>query len=201
MEVASIVLAGGKGLRLGKAKALEIAGGKSLIERVVQRLKQLSSHVLIATSKEQLDLLAAIDAEILVDIYPDKGPLGGMYTGLMASPFLHNVVVACDMPFLNIELVRYMVELSRDFDACVPRLSMGRLEPLHAVYSKACLDNIRTQLDSGQLGAYSFLNKLCVRYIERSECQRFDPRLLSFFNINHQSDLDWAITLATDQVP
>lgn len=60
MEVTSIVLAGGKSLRLGKSKALEIAGGKSLIERVIQQLKQLSSHVLIATSREQFDLLVAI---------------------------------------------------------------------------------------------------------------------------------------------
>jgi len=201
MEVASIVLAGGKSLRLGKSKALEIAGGKSLIERVIQRLKQLSSHVLIATSKEQLNLLVGIDAEVLVDTYPNKGPLGGIYTGLMASPCSHNIVVACDMPFLNTKLLHYMVELSRDFDACVPRLSMGRVEPLHAVYSKACLDSIRTQLDSGQLRAYSFLNKLRVRYIERSECQRLDPQLLSFFNINYQSDLDRAITLATEQEP
>jgi len=68
MEVASIVLGGGKSLRLGRSKALEIAGGKSLIERVIQQLKQLNSHVLIATSREQSDLLGAVDAEILVDI-------------------------------------------------------------------------------------------------------------------------------------
>jgi molybdopterin-guanine dinucleotide biosynthesis protein A len=201
MEVTSIVLAGGKSLRLGKSKALEIAGGKSLIERVIQQLKQLSSHVLIATSREQSDLLVAIDAEILVDIYPNKGPLGGIYTGLMASQCSHNIVVACDMPFLNTELLRYMVELSRDFDAVVPRLSMGTLEPLHAIYSKACLDSIRTQLDSGQLRVDSFLSEVRVRYVERPECQRLDPQLLSFFNINYQSDLERAIVLATGQEP
>jgi len=201
MEVTSIVLAGGKSLRLGKSKALEIAGGKSLIERVIQQLKQLSSHVLIATSREQFDLLVAIDAEILVDMYPNKGPLGGIYTGLMASRCSHNIVVACDMPFLNTRLLRHMVELSRDFDAVVPTLSMGNIEPLHAVYSKACLNSIRTQLDSGQLRVDSFLNKVRVRYVERSECQRLDPQLLSFFNINYQSDLDRATTLATEQEP
>lgn len=201
MEVTSIVLAGGKSLRLGKSKALEIAAGKSLIARVIQQLKQLSSHVLIATSREQSDLLAAIDAEILVDIYPNKGPLGGIYTGLMASQCSHNILVACDMPFLNTELLRYMVELSRDFDAVVPRLSRRHLEPLHAVYSKACLDSIRKQLDSGQLRVGSFLSQVRVRYIERPECQRLDPQLLSFFNINYQSDLNRAIALATEQEP
>jgi molybdopterin-guanine dinucleotide biosynthesis protein A len=201
MEVTSIVLAGGKSLRLGKSKALEIAAGKSLIARVIQQLKQLSSHVLIATSREQSDLLAAIDAEILVDIYPNKGPLGGIYTGLMASQCSHNIVVACDMPFLNTELLHYMVELSRDFDAVVPRLSRRHLEPLHAVYSKACLDSIRKQLDSGQLRVGSFLSQVRVRYIERPECQRLDPQLLSFFNINYQSDLNRAIALATEQEP
>lgn len=201
MEVASIVLAGGKSLRLGKSKALEIASGKSLIERVIQRLKQLNSRVLIATSREQSDLLVAIDAEILVDIYPNKGPLGGIYTGLMASQCSRNIVVACDMPFLNTKLLRYMVELSRDFDAVVPRLSMGTIEPLHAIYSKACLNSIRAQLDGEQLRVDSFLDKVRVRYVERPECQKLDPRLLSFFNINYQSDLDRAIALATEQEP
>ncbi len=194
----SIILAGGKNLRLGSSKALEIIGGKSLIERVVERVKLVSTQTLIVTSPGQLALPVVGEVEVLVDLYPGKGPLGGIYTGLLASPASHSVVVACDMPFLNIELLRYMIGLSQDFDAVVPRLGEERVEPLHAIYSKGCLDNMKTQLEHNQLRVDRFLNTVRVRYVEQAECQRFDPHLLTFFNINYLSDLDQAITLATE---
>ena len=196
--VTSIILAGGRNLRLGSSKALEIIGGKSLIERVVERVKLVSNQTLIVISQGQLALPVTVEAKVLVDLYPGKGPLGGIYTGLLASPSSHSVVVACDMPFLNIELLRYMIELSPGFDAVVPRLGEGRLEPLHAIYSKGCLDNMKTQLEHNHLQISHSLTMLRVRYIERAECQKFDPQLLSFFNINSQSDLDQAITLAAE---
>ena len=196
--VTSIILAGGRNLRLGSSKALEIIGGKSLIERVVERVKLVSNQTLIVISQGQLALPVTVEAKVLVDLYPGKGPLGGIYTGLLASPSSHSVVVACDMPFLNIELLRYMIELSPGFDAVVPRLGEGRVEPLHAIYSKGCLDNMKTQLEHNQLRVSRFLDTVRVRYVERVECQRFDPQLLTFFNVNCQSDLDRAITLAAE---
>ena len=194
----SIVLAGGKNLRLNRNKALETIGGKSLIERVVERVKLVSNQTLIVTSPGQLALPVAGEVEVLIDLYPGKGPLGGIYTGLLASPSSHSVVVACDMPFLNIELLRYMIELSPGFDAVVPRLGEGRLEPLHAIYSKSCLGNMKTQLEHNHLQISHSLAMLRVRHIEQAECQKFDPQLLTFFNINCQSDLDRAITLAAE---
>ncbi len=197
MKIASIVLAGGKNRRLGRNKALEAIGGKSIIERVVEQLEPLTSQILIVTSGEQLDLPVACKEEILVDIYHGKGPLGGIYTGLLASRSSHSFVVACDMPFLNAHLLRYMIELSHDFDIVIPRLGEGMVEPLHAIYSKNCLGKMKAQLDGNELEVYSILNAVRVRYVERGECQQFDHQLLSFFNINCQTDLDQAVVLAT----
>ena len=198
MKVTSIVLAGGKNLRLGRNKALEIIGGKSLIERVAERLEPITNQLVIVTSKEQAHLPFIHGAEVVADIYPGKGPLGGIYTGLMVSPSEQNIVVACDMPFLNTELLRHMIELSPGYDAVVPRLGKGMMEPLHSVYSKSCLPTIRMRLDNNQLGVFSFIKQIRVRYIEEVECQRFDPQLLTFFNINRQSDLDRAIDIAAE---
>ncbi len=195
MNVTSIILAGGKNLRLGRNKALVILDGKSLLEHVVERLRPLTERILIIASRGQSDLSVTGEVEILLDIYPDKGPLGGIYTGLLVSQSSHSIVVACDMPFLNTELLRYMLELSGDFDAVVPRLEEGMIEPLHAVYSRNCLDNMKKQLECNQLKVHSFLNTVRVRYVERAEMQKLDPQLLSFFNINYQSDLDRAIAL------
>ncbi len=199
MEVTSIVLAGGKNLRLGRSKALEVINGRSLIERVIERLAPLASKLLIVTSREQADLPDIPGAEVLMDAYPGSGPLGGIYTGLLASQTTQCIAVACDMPFLNAELLRHMVELSRDFDAVVPRMTNGMIEPLHAIYSRGCRDRMKTRLENNRLGISSFLKEQQVRYIEEAECQRFDPELLTFFNINHPSDLKQAIKLAVER--
>jgi molybdopterin-guanine dinucleotide biosynthesis protein A len=195
MEITSIILAGGKNLRLGRSKALEVINGKSLVERVLDRLQPLSSQILVVTSRERFDLPGNYRAEMLADVYPDRGPLGGLYTGLTASHSPTNIVVACDMPFLNTELLNYMVGLSGDFDAVVPRVEKGMIEPLHAVYSRDCVSTIGKQMENNHLSIHAFLDKVRVRYMERTESEKLDPQLLSFFNINYQSDLDRAIDL------
>ena len=199
MATTVIVLAGGKNMRLGRIKALEIIGGKRLIERVVERLEPVTNQLLIVTSQENPDLPVTVKAEVLIDVYPGKGPLGGIYTGLLASRSPQSIVVACDMPFVNSELLRYMVELCQDFDAVVPRSANGLIEPLHAIYSRSCQTDIKARLENNELGMTSFLDTMRVRYVEAAECQRFDSQLLSFFNINRQADLERAIELAEER--
>mgnify|MGYP001571705446 CR=1 FL=1 len=198
MKITAIVLAGGKSLRLGRNKALEPFLGKSLIEHVVDRLRPLAGQLLIVTSGENSALPPLEKTEVLTDVCPGKGPLGGIYTGLLAARYSHSIVVGCDMPFLNIGLLRFMAKLAPDFDAVIPRLSQGIIEPLHAVYAKSCLDKTKTRLEGNHLEIHALLSTLHIRYIEREECLRLDPRLISFLNINNQADLDRAIALANE---
>lgn len=199
MKITGIILAGGKHKRLGRVKALELVGGKPIIERVIENLRQISDQILIVTSREEFSHFIDNDADVLTDLFPARGPLGGIYTGLLASRYELNVAVACDMPFLNVGLLRYMIELAEGFDAVVPRVRQEKVEPLHAIYSKSCLSNIRTRLEHDQLEVNIFLDSIKVRYLDRAECQRYDPQLLSFFNVNDQSDLDRAVALAVEQ--
>ncbi|GAI24430.1 unnamed protein product, partial [marine sediment metagenome] len=145
MDISCIVLAGGKGLRLGQDKALEIIGNRSLLEWVISYLNFFNSDIIIvAASKQsypQLDGYPKL--RVVTDIYVNKGPLGGIYTGLKASNSFYNLVVACDMPFLNQALLHYMLQISAGFDLVVPRLG-DMVEPLHAVYSKGCLTPIES---------------------------------------------------------
>lgn len=133
----------------------------------------------------------------MIDLYPGKGALGGIYTGLVSSANFHNLTVACDMPFLNIELLRYMIELCPGFDAVVPRVGRN-VEPLHAIYSKNCLDPIARLLKHGNLQIGNLFNSVKVRYIEQDEIDKFDPEHLSFFNVNTKADLERAWELAND---
>ena len=199
MKVTAIILAGGKNLRLGRNKAAETIGGKSILERVIERLQPISSQILIVTSAERTEFRGIGKSEILPDLYPGYGPLGGIYTGLVKAKSEHSIVVACDMPFLNTRLLSYMVEQAGDFDAVVPRLDGGMIEPLHAVYSRSCLEKMKDRIESKQLSVESFIKAIRVKYIEQAESQRLDPKLLSFFNINYQADLERAIALEAER--
>lgn len=200
MAISGIVLAGGKGLRLRRDKALEAVGDKSLLERVISTLNLFQGDIIIVVSREQ-SLPRSIDypkLRIVADAYPGKGALGGIYTGLVASGSLHNIVVACDMPFLNRDLLNYMVQLAPGYDVVVPRL--GRMvEPLHAVYSKNCLTAIEPLLKQYNLSISQLFAMVRARYVEAEEIDRFDPQHLSFFNINTEADLKRARELLKEE--
>lgn len=193
MDVSCIVLSGGKGLRLGKDKALETIGQRSLLEQVLFQLSLFNSDILIVAAREQsypqLDGYPRL--RVVSDIYPNRGPLGGIYTGLKVSDSFYNLVVACDMPFLNRALLSYMIGVSAGFDLVVPRLG-DMIEPLHAVYSRGCLAPIERLLRQGSLSIRELFTLVRVRYVEAEEIDRFDPRHLSFFNINAKADLERA---------
>ncbi len=197
MDIGCIVLAGGKGLRLGHEKALETVGNKSLIQWVVFSLSFLNSDIIIVTAAKQFppQFIGYPKLKMVTDTYPGKGPLGGIYTGLAASDSFYNLVVACDMPFLNQDLLDYMIQISTGFDLVLPRLG-NMIEPLHAVYSKTCLAPIECLLKQGNLKIHELLTLVRVRYVEAAEINRFDPKHLSFFNVNTEADLETAREIA-----
>jgi molybdopterin-guanine dinucleotide biosynthesis protein A len=201
LDIGCIVLAGGRGLRLGQDKASEIIGDRSLLERVVSRLTSFNSDILVVTASKRafLQLNGYPRLRAVADIYLNKGPLGGVYAGLKASDSFYNFVVACDMPFLNQALLRYMMQISAGFDLVVPRF--GELvEPLHAVYSRACLAPIESLLKQGDLILRRLFALVEVRYVEAEEIDRFDPQHLSFFNINNEADMEKAKKLARSEL-
>lgn len=203
--VSAIVLAGGKSSRLGRNKALEILGKENLVKQVVSRLSNLSNEIIVAIAPEQVVSFVRTQpaTRVVVDLYPGKGPLAGIYTGLSAANTSHSIVVACDMPFLNQSLLCYLVELSPAFDIVVPRVE-GMSELLHAVYSRECLAPIEHMLQQDRLRVSDLLRLVKVRYVGEEEINRFDPKHLSFFNINTKADMERAKALASGdllQVP
>jgi len=200
LDISCIVLAGGKGIRLKRDKVLENIGNINLLQRVVSCLSFYNSEIIIVTASKQ-SLPLSVDypkLRVKADIYPGKGPLGGIYTGLMTSNHFYNLVVASDMPFLNRELLSYMMKLSVGFDLVVPR--MGALvEPLHAVYSKNCVAPIENMLKQGTLQIHLLFPLVKVKYIDTEEIDKFDPEHLSFFNINTEADLKRARELLREK--
>jgi molybdopterin-guanine dinucleotide biosynthesis protein A len=199
LTTTSIILAGGRSSRLGREKLAEVIAGKSLIERAISTLISLSQEILIVISQKQarssLSLYTYPEAKTVVDLYPGKGSLIGIYTGLVHSTNSINLVVACDMPFLNLDLLRYMVKVAPGFDVVIPRIG-DQMEPLHAVYSKNCIAPMESLIMQDNLKVTAFFDSVKVRYVGKEELDRFDPERLSFFNINTEADLKKARMLA-----
>ena len=189
-DISCIVLVGGKSVRLGRDKAVEPLGAGILLERVLSRLS-LFKRAIILVGREGQDfsrLPGFPKYRVIHDIYAGKGPLGGIYAGLTASTTLYNLVVAGDMPFLNNGLLNYMIKEAAGYDIAVPRFG-NYFEPLHAVYSRNCLKTIETLLVNDELIIRKLFEAVRVRYIESRDIDRFDPKHLSFFNVNTEADL------------
>jgi len=191
--ISCIVLAGGEGKRLGIDKAFLEIGGRVLIEDILEKMARIGDEVIIVTSSPQR--YDHLEARLVGDVYPGKGSLGGIYSGIKAAHNQHSLVVACDMPFLDLRLLRYMILLSPGQDAVIPRIGEFT-EPLHAIYSKQCLQSIERVLAGGSRRIIEFFPEVRVRYIEEQEIKLFDPQCLSFFNINTPGDLEKARGLA-----
>ncbi len=196
MFVAPIVLAGGKSTRFGRDKSTQTIAGQSLIQRVISRLAPFGDEITIvlAPGGAISPFPSPVRLRKVSDIYPDRGSLGGVYTGLVLSPSEYNLIVACDMPFLNEKLIRRMIELTPGYDVVIPKVGV-HVEPLHAIYSKNCVPIIEKIWSEGQSKVLDILQNAKTYYFGEDEIDKIDPHHLSFFNINTSDDLKRAVAL------
>ena len=197
MRAGGIVLAGGRSARLGHDKLAEVFGGRTLVERVVECVASLVDEVLIVTAagRTMTGFEEMSSVRVVTDLFPGKGPLVGLYTGLKESRSELNLVVAADMPFLSAGLLRYMLDLADGYDVVVPRVG-DTVEPLHAVYAASCLPHIEAMLAGDDRSVFRLIPRLTARYLDEGEVAAIDPERRSFFNINTEDDLRRARELA-----
>jgi molybdopterin-guanine dinucleotide biosynthesis protein A len=198
MDVSAIVLAGGKSRRLGMDKTALRIGGQTLLARTVDLLVEFgAAEVIIVTNTPAAHTHPL--ARCVTDVYPGMGTLGGIYSGLAATATTHCLAVAADMPFLNGALLGYLASLAPGHDVVVPAIN-GIMEPLHAVYERACLPVIRPYLLGEQTPRIiAFYDEVTVRRVQKDELVRYDPLLLSFFNINTPEDVESARRILGEQ--
>jgi len=196
MRVTGVIQAGGRSVRMGgRPKGLMELGGRRLVERVLMALTPVVDDVLVVTNTPQL--YAFLGLPMVQDVYPDRGSLGGIYSGLRAAPGQAALTVACDMPFLHPEVLKLVAERSGEGDVVIPRVG-DQLETLHAAYGKACLPHIEERLLAGKLKIIGFFEKVRVVEITEADVARFrDPRLV-FMNVNTPEELDRARELMAE---
>lgn len=149
--------------------------------------------MIIVTNEEKNNIYSSFESNIKVvtDIFPEKAALGGLYTGLSYSKNNYSIIVACDMPFLNSDLLQYMVNISPGYDAVIPRIG-NYMEPLHAVYSRNCMTTAENLINQNELSIRKLIGLLKTRYVLKKEIMVYDPDVVSFFNINNNFDLEKA---------
>jgi molybdopterin-guanine dinucleotide biosynthesis protein A len=185
----AIVLAGGRSSRFGRDKASEPLLGRPLLQHVVDRIAPLFHELIIvrAPGQQLPSIESSLAVRIVDDAFPGAGPLGGIYTGLGAATAERCLAVACDMPLLSAPLLRELQRRAAVCDVVMPVLAYS--EPLHALYSRVCLEPMRARLDAGQLKITGFLGAVHVCYMREAECRALDPELRSFVNTNTEEDL------------
>ncbi len=179
--ITGIILSGGKSIRMGENKAFIEIEGIPMITRIYDVFKKLFHEIIIVT--DQRELFLHMNAKFYEDIFPNRGVLAGLYTGLFFSSFPYSFCVACDMPFLKESVIQYLIRCIEDHDAVVPKTKDG-LQPLHAIYSKNCLEPIRKIIDQGKNRIIDFYPEVKIKIVEEEEFHSLDPKMESFINVN-----------------
>ena len=179
--ITGVILAGGSSERYGQNKAFLEIGGFRLIDLIAGQMKNLFKRVILVTNQKRD--YEYLEIPLVEDLIKGLGPIGGIYTGLMSIADEAGFFVACDMPFINKRLVRYMVDIKDNHAAVVPSAANG-IEPLHAIYTRACLGPIRRLIDSKRYQIRLFYDHVPVRYVKEDEISRFGSPSRAFLNIN-----------------
>jgi molybdopterin-guanine dinucleotide biosynthesis protein A len=182
----AVILAGGENRRMPVPKGLLEIEGQRIIERNVILLRKLFDRIYISTNTPELYF--SLGAILVGDVMKHKGPMTGIYS-ILAFPDVSEIfVTACDMPYVNVILIQYLVkEWENKWDALIP-VYADKPEPLFGIYSKRIVRKMEGSIKSGKRSLHEFLRRINVLYVSEEEVRRRDPEGKSFVNINTVED-------------
>ncbi|HLH76467.1 MAG TPA: molybdenum cofactor guanylyltransferase [Candidatus Binataceae bacterium] len=191
-ELAAVVLAGGRGSRLGAPKAGLRLGNDSLLSKTVGELKRNFAKIIVVAAAAQLEqpwLKGLAGVSVVFDPSPYPGPLSALGQGLRAAQASVVFACGCDLPFLRVELAAGLCALLEPSDQAVAAQVQGRPQPLCAAYRRSdALTAIDALLAAKETRLRALLERLATRWLRESELRALDPELASFFNLNTAED-------------
>lgn len=202
----ALILAGGKSQRMKKNKILTKLGDKPLLLHVTEKILGLASEVVVVIGKnDELEKYTAILSSsiiILKDNLEGKGPLMGILTGMKKMISEYAVVLPCDSPFINKEILEYLFSKAQGVDAAIPRWPNGNIEPLHAVYRiSPAITAAKASIKADELLILDMIKRLRkVVYLNTDNLRKFDKELSTFYNINYQEDLRKAAKILNSMI-
>ena len=179
-----IILAGGKSLRMGTDKALIEINGQSMIKKAYLLLKDLCDEIILSTTGSYFFK----GIKKVSDEKPGLGPIGGIYSCLKQSGTDKNLVLAVDIPFVNQDILKFLIENIDNSDVIFPLNELGKIEPLCAIYSKSILPAIEKMIQQGDFKVQNLKQYINVKTIQISRDQKFFDEKL-FLNLNTPADL------------
>jgi molybdenum cofactor guanylyltransferase len=189
MHVTGVILAGGKSRRMGRDKAFLPFGNGVLIERVIEVVRRVTDELLLITNTPEQ--YQGFGLPMVSDVIPEAGSLGGIYTGLVHAKTPHSLALACDMPFVKPEFLRFLCEMAAEADVIIPK-NPEDFQPLCAVYAQTCREPIRQRIETGRLKITGFFDQVRVRVIAGEVLARYDPHDAMFFNANTPEEYEKA---------
>lgn len=181
-----IILAGGKSSRMGFDKQFLRVDKRRLMYSIISKLENEFDEIIIVTNKPEHYI--GISQKITRDILEDKGPLGGIHAGLKLAKSKYSFVIACDMPNVNLDYIRYMK--TQTCKMGITTRFGDWIEPFCSFYSKDIVEDIENYLRTEKRSINHLLMDLDINYIEEEKAREFSPNWDMFLNLNTQNDLE-----------
>ena len=190
META-IILAGGKSSRMGFDKQFLKFRDKYVIEIIAEKLSMIFDEIILVTGRPED--YGKYGFKLVEDEVRGFGPLAGIHVGLKSSRSMHNYIIACDMPLINLEYIKYMMELIKqhngNVDGVITRID-DWIEPFNAFYSKKLVGRIEENIKNGKNQINLLLQSSGVLYVSEAKAREFSPDWKMFTNINTLKDYE-----------
>lgn len=188
-DVTGFVLAGGRSSRMGEPKAFLEFRGKPLIEIALEKVRAVAAEVRVVGPREKFDCYGTV----VEDIFPDRGPLGGIHAALVSAETELNLMVAVDMPFVPEGFLRFLIGEARRSKALVTApLAAGGNQPLCAAYRKDFAEVAQAALQQGRNKIDALFAECPVRLVEESELAQFEFPRGMFDNLNTREEYERA---------
>jgi len=185
-DLSAFILAGGKSTRMGTDKAFLLLDGRTLLARMLDLARQISSNVHIVGAPAKFTPFAPT----IEDIFPGCGPLAGIHAALRFSPTDLNLILAVDVPFVSPALLDYLISRARNSDAnATLARAAGGFQPLCAVYRRSFADVAEDALRAGRNKIDALFVRTSTQVIEEAELQAAGFASRVFRNLNSPEDL------------
>ena len=182
-NLTGIILAGGKSSRMGTDKGLILLEGKPFVNHIIDALKPLVKYIIIVSDHQQYDCLGYKRIE---DVFPESGPLSGLYSGLLKSNSDLNLVLSCDIPLISSEILEELLKAHTQGTNAVVCKVNTRVMPLVSLYHKNSIDTCKVLLKNDELRMMHLLEMLDrVTYLALNKEQAKRVK-----NINNSKDLN-----------
>jgi molybdenum cofactor guanylyltransferase len=183
-----IILAGGKSKRMGMEKGLVLFQDKPLVLTAISIFKETCTEILISSNSNSYNKFGL---KVVPDVLEDSGPMGGIFSCLLESTNIINLVISCDMPFVTADIFELMIKKGEDSWICVPWHEKEHYEPLCGIYSRECLPDMKKFMDAGNYKLPELFRKTNFKALNVKEIAPGLPDYY-FLNINSPSDLETA---------